>query len=77
MRRFGSRLLAEPDLECYTIRLPARVFRRGTGERVQRPVDSARVASGAAPSVPRTAQGGHADGVKRAGMVVTDRVLSV
>ena len=28
-----SRLLAEPDLECYTIRLPARAFRSGTGGR--------------------------------------------
>jgi hypothetical protein len=28
-----SRLLAEPDLDCYTIRLTARVFRSGTGER--------------------------------------------
>jgi hypothetical protein len=28
-----SRLLAEPDLECYTIRLPAQAFRSGTGKR--------------------------------------------
>ena len=28
-----SRLLAEPDLECYTIRLPARAFRSGPGKR--------------------------------------------
>jgi len=55
MRRFGTRLLAKPDLECYTIRLPARVFRRGTEERVLRPVNSARAASAAAPSLPRTA----------------------
>jgi len=59
MRRFGARLLSEPELECYTIRLPARVFRRGTGERVQHPVDSARAASAAAWSFPRIVSGGH------------------
>ena len=73
-----SRLLAEPDLECYTIRLPARVFHRGTGER-----------SGTL-STPRTRHpprrrafrappgGGHAVCVKRASVVATgSRILSV